>query len=418
MGLRARFTLLLVILAGLFLLYVHFLVAPQMSDRALAIEEKAHRAQLQLTAEAIVPSLLESDLAKVYELLNAIRYDNPSWLELQLYSPAGVRLYPLTEPPGYEGIYPLLYLHEPVGFLQPSIGQLRLSVDMTASREAAAQFESSLRVALLPFIVFLLAAIWLEVEFRIRRPLGQMVKASRELIRGNFHLPVPRNKRGELGELARAFDDMRASMERNHIDLAAELNEQRQRTSLLQQEKMQAEFDAMHDALTGLFNRRELERQVAIALDQVQEQHWKHHVLLFIDLDHFKAVNDNCGHQAGDQLLCEITQVMRRCIREQDVLARVGGDEFAILLKECSLKVGVRIGNDICSAVWRYHYLCDDRRFQVGASIGVAPLLPDRGTLEQVVAAADGACYEAKSKGRNRVEVAPADDESQVEQVA
>lgn len=418
MGLRARFTLLLLILASLFLAYVHFLVEPQMSQRALAIEEKAHRAQLRLTAEAIVPPLLENDLAKVYELLDAIRYDNPSWLQVQLYSPAGRRLYPLTEPVGFEGIYPLLHLEENVGFLQPAIGRLQVAIDMTASVEAADQFEHSLRVALVPFLFLLLVAIWLEVEWRVRRPLGHMVLAARQLIKGDFAHPVPLHMKGELGELARTFVDMRASMERNHIDLAAELAEQRLRASQLQQEKQQAEFDAIHDALTGLLNRRELERQIAIALDQVQAHQWKHHVLLFIDLDHFKAVNDNCGHQAGDRLLCEITQVMRGRIREQDVLARVGGDEFAILLKDCALKVGVRIANDICNVVQHYRFRCDRRSFQIGASVGVAPLIPDWGSLEQVVAAADAACYEAKRKGRNRVEVATVDQTGRTDQVA
>ncbi len=418
MGLRTKFTLLLVILAGLFLAYIHFLVAPQMSRHALAIEQKAHRAQLQLTAEAIVPPLLENDLAKVYELLDAIRYDNPSWLQVQLLSPAGRRLYPLSEPVRLEGSYPLLHLAENVGFLQPPIGRLQVAIDMTASVEVATQFEHSLRVALIPFLFLLLAAIWLEVELRIRRPLGQMVLAARQLIKGDFTPPVPVKMKDELGELARAFDDMRASMARNHIDLAAELEEQRLRASRLQQEKQQAEFDAMHDVLTGLINRREFERQIAIALDQVQAQQWKHHILLFIDLDYFKAVNDNCGHQAGDQLLREITQVMRGRIREQDVLARVGGDEFAILLKDCTFKVGIRIANDICSVVQHYRFYCDNRSFQIGASVGVAGMVAESGSLEQVLAAADAACYEAKRKGRNRVEVAAVVPGTRTDEVA
>lgn len=406
MGLRTKFTLLLVILACLFMAYIHFLVAPQLSEQALHIKEEAHRAQLQLTAEAIIPPLLENDLAKVYELLDAIRYENPNWLQVYLYSPKGSRLYPLIEPAGFEGVYPLLYLEESVGFLQPSIGRLQVAVDMTPSVEAATQLERSLMAALVPLLVLLLVAVWLEVEIRIRRPLAQMVRAARQLIQGDFRSSLPRHKQDELGELARAFDDMRASMERNHIDLAAELEEQRHRALLLQQEKQQAEFDAIHDVLTGLLNRRELERQVAIALDQVRLQHEKNHVLLFIDLDHFKAVNDNCGHQAGDELLREITRVMRRRIREQDIFARVGGDEFAILLRDCDLRAGMRIANDLCRAVQHYRFQCDSRYFHVGASIGVAALVPTSGSMEEVIAAADAACYEAKRKGRNRVEAA------------
>ncbi|GAA0784040.1 diguanylate cyclase [Marinobacterium sediminicola] len=418
MGLRAKFTLLLAILACLFLAYVHFWVAPQMSNRALVIEENAHRAQLSLTAEAIIPPLLENDLAKVYELLDAIRYDNPSWVELQLFSSEGGRLYPLMKPSVVDGHFPQLYLEQAVGFLQPPIARLQLAVDMTESRQAAIQFETSLWTALLPFMVFLLAVIWLKVEWIIRRPIEQMVRASRQLVRGSFDHPVPSHKRDELGELARAFDDMRASIERHHINIAEELDQQRKRALLLEQEKQLAEFDAIHDALTGLLNRRELERQVKIALDEVQSQHWKQHVLLYIDLDHFKAVNDNCGHQAGDQLLCDISRVMRERIREKDLLARVGGDEFAILLKDCPLEVGVRIANDICSAVHDYRYVCEKGSYQVGSSIGVAPVLPENASLEHMIAVVDSACYAAKRRGRNRVEVAVGEVLKKSDQVA
>jgi len=406
MGLRTKFTLLLVVLACSFMAYIHYLVIPPVGERALGIAESGHRAHLQLTAEAITPSLLESDLAKVYELLNAIRYDNPSWRQVELYSPGGARLYPLVEHIDFADDIPILILEAPVGFLKPPIANLVVSVDMSSSIGIANELETSLLLALGLLLLVLLVAIWCEVEWLIRRPLAQMVLAAHKLTKGNFHAALPLRNSDELGELACAFADMRAVMERHHIDVAAELEQQRAHAKVLQLEKMRAEFDATHDLLTGLLNRRELERQVSVALDKVQADPSKCYALLFLDLDHFKAVNDSCGHLAGDQLLCEITSVMRRRIREQDVFARMGGDEFAILLPGCDVKAGARIAHDVCRAVYQYCFEYDHRVFRVGSSIGLTVLTADSMGVEQVIVEADMACYKAKRKGRNRVEVA------------
>ncbi|GAA0700375.1 hypothetical protein GCM10009104_31670 [Marinobacterium maritimum] len=410
MGLRPKFSLLLLVLACFFMGYIHIQVIPAVGERTVQVEEDAHRGHLKLAAEAIIPHLLEGDLARVYELLDAIQYDSPGWLQVELYSPDGRRLYPLGLPDDYSFSYDIMVLEGPVGFLQPPIATLKVTVDMTASYAMADELESSLLMALAILLLLLLLFVWFEVELMIRRPLGMMLIAARKLVKGSFHAPLPVHRGDEIGELARAFADMRASMERHHIDLAGELEVQRKQTEQLQLAKQKAEFDAMHDALTGLLNRRELERRVSIALDHVQSSQGGQYALLFIDLDHFKAVNDTCGHPAGDELLCEVTQVMRRCIREQDVFARMGGDEFAILLAGCELGSAVRIANDICRAVQRYRFTCQEQNFRVGASIGVTKLRPMSDSLEQVIAEADAACYNAKRMGRSRVEVATVEE--------
>ncbi|MBV0933614.1 GGDEF domain-containing protein [Marinobacterium weihaiense] len=385
--------------------YIHYLVLPPIGEQAIAIATNAHRSHLRLTAEAIVPSLLESDLAKTYELLDAIRYDNPDWRRLELFSTDGKRLYPLALPAKASGS--LMTLEEPVGFLSPPLAQLKIGVDLSRSIDMAQALESSVMKALAFLLLLIMLAVWLEVEVLIRRPLSRMVAAARRMIKGDFNAPLPARGRDEIGELAGTFADLRGTIERHHIDLAAELEAQRANALALVEAKRQAEHDATHDALTGLLNRRELERRLRIALHEAQTGIGSRHALLFMDLDHFKRVNDSCGHPAGDELLRNITAIMRRCVREDDACARMGGDEFAILLKDCERRVAVRIANDICRSIQQYRFECTGLVFHVGASIGIARLDATSTSVDQVMADADAACYEAKRRGRSRVEVAP-----------
>lgn len=166
----------------------------------------------------------------------------------------------------------------------------------------------------------------------------------------------------------------------------------------------QLSWQASHDSLTGLVNRRELERRLAQLLDASHGQ-GRQHVLLYIDLDNFKTVNDSCGHAAGDELLRNLTTLMGTKIRGSDTLARVGGDEFAALLENCPLDQGLRIANGIREVVRDFRFVWEGRSFTVGASIGLVPIDAASGGIADVLTAADACCYEAKNKGRDRVQV-------------
>ncbi len=166
----------------------------------------------------------------------------------------------------------------------------------------------------------------------------------------------------------------------------------------------QLSWQASHDSLTGLVNRRELERRLAHLLDASHGQ-GRQHVLLYIDLDNFKVVNDSCGHAAGDELLRSLTGLMATKIRGSDTLARVGGDEFAALLETCPLDQGLRIANAIREVVRDFRFVWEGRSFAVGASIGLVPIDAASGDIASVLTAADQCCYEAKNKGRDRVQV-------------
>ena len=163
-------------------------------------------------------------------------------------------------------------------------------------------------------------------------------------------------------------------------------------------------YQATHDALTGLINRREFESRLAEALVAAREHPALRHVLLYLDLDQFKVINDTCGHQAGDRLLRQVTSVVQTRIRTTDVLARLGGDEFGVLLVDCNLDTAHRIAENLRQAIRDFRFVWNDRVMNVGVSIGLAEIDGGVDTLDDVMSAADVACYSAKDSGRNRVQ--------------
>ncbi|MEK8089597.1 EAL domain-containing protein [Thermithiobacillus plumbiphilus] len=171
----------------------------------------------------------------------------------------------------------------------------------------------------------------------------------------------------------------------------------------------QLSWQACHDALTGLANRHQFEERMAQLLDSARAQ-GKMHVLLYIDLDQFKIVNDTCGHMAGDELLRQIALLMQNHTRSTDLVARLGGDEFALLLKDCDQIQGERIAETLRRDIADWRFVWEDRSFSVGASMGLVPIRPDTPSLTALLSAADAACYAAKDNGRNRVHSFRPDD--------
>ncbi len=166
----------------------------------------------------------------------------------------------------------------------------------------------------------------------------------------------------------------------------------------------QLSYQASHDMLTGLYNRRMFEEQLDAALLNVRTED-RHHALCYVDLDQFKVVNDTCGHVAGDELLRQLGELLRGCIREGDVLARLGGDEFGLLLQNCELAQATRVADKIRQAVKDFRFAWQDKSFEVGASIGVVGISMDNMDMANILSSADMACYAAKDMGRNRVHV-------------
>jgi diguanylate cyclase (GGDEF)-like protein/PAS domain S-box-containing protein len=173
----------------------------------------------------------------------------------------------------------------------------------------------------------------------------------------------------------------------------------------------QMSYQATHDALTGLVNRREFERRLEEAVESGHRGDGQH-VLCYIDLDRFKVVNDTSGHLAGDSMLREVAKLLRDAVRDSDTVARLGGDEFGMLLIGCPLEKARQIADDVCRAVADYRFVWKDRIFNIGTSVGLVEVSRESGTLEELLAAADSACYVAKKQGTGRVAVYSARDEA------
>ena len=166
----------------------------------------------------------------------------------------------------------------------------------------------------------------------------------------------------------------------------------------------QMAYQATHDPLTGLINRREFERRLKQALTDAREL-GRRHALCYLDLDQFKIINDTCGHAAGDELLRGLSVQLAACIRGTDILARLGGDEFGALLKNCSMERATQIADSLRRTVCEFRYRWREKTFVIGVSIGMLALDADTRGLSDALSAADSACYVAKDEGRNRIHV-------------
>ena len=166
--------------------------------------------------------------------------------------------------------------------------------------------------------------------------------------------------------------------------------------------KVVLEYQASHDALTTLVNRRELEKRLQQTLLHAQYNR-SSHALLYLDLDQFKIVNDTCGHAAGDNLLKQISQKFRQRIRDRDTLARIGGDEFAIILENCDMITAVNMANELIKNLKQQKFYWREKTFDIGVSIGAIQITSDRNSIQELMDDADMALYMAKERGRNRV---------------
>ena len=170
-------------------------------------------------------------------------------------------------------------------------------------------------------------------------------------------------------------------------------------------------YQATHDPLTGLINRREFERRLDEAMDTAHSEE-SVHIMYYMDLDRFKAVNDSCGHLAGDNMLREVAALIKDQVRDSDFVGRLGGDEFGALLIGCPIQKARQIATDICNAVSAYRFVWKDKIFNIGISVGLVEISHASGTLQDVMSAADSACYMAKQQGKGQVHVYSARDEA------
>lgn len=167
---------------------------------------------------------------------------------------------------------------------------------------------------------------------------------------------------------------------------------------------MEKNFDwqAKHDSLTGLINRCEFDNRLNKIISNPDNSE-REHALCFINLDRFKIINDSCGHQAGDELLQQISNRLKKLARDTDTIARLGSDEFAVLMYSCSLDKAKSIADVLHEEIFSTHFDWDGKSFSITASIGIVPLNDSTESLTELKSTADLACDRAKDKGGNRI---------------
>lgn len=268
-----------------------------------------------------------------------------------------------------------------------------VGLDVSRSATIRSQRESILR-SLAILLVGLGVSLYLawRIGRQITRPILSLTHTVSRIGEGHLDERVDMSGQVELGVLQRGVNHMAAHLQAMQDQMQEKIDQATARLI----------YQASHDALTGLINRREfeqrLERTLLSALQQGRE-----HALCYMDLDQFKVINDSCGHAAGDELLRQLALLLKGNLRERDTLARLGGDEFALLLENCSIPDALEVADTFRAEVQRFRFKWGDRIFSVGMSVGMVAINADSGTAASLMSAADAACYVAKDRGRNQI---------------
>lgn len=177
------------------------------------------------------------------------------------------------------------------------------------------------------------------------------------------------------------------------------------------------EYQANHDQLTGLSNRRAFDARLADSFEQYYKSSTATTVCM-LDLDQFKLVNDSCGHAAGDALLLQVAKLLESAVRSNDMVARVGGDEFCIVLVNCGIAKAAKIAETIRLYIKDYRFHWRGTTYAIGVSIGIVELSDEFETPADLVTAADACLYRSKRSGRDQIQLHSANDELLLEQRA
>ncbi len=228
---------------------------------------------------------------------------------------------------------------------------------------------------------------------------SRMLVGEVEAVRDAVRHVLAGGERPELPELTPPLEDLKHEV----LGLAQEFHAQQGRLQeKLDTARQQIFFLTNHDLLTGLPNRRALEERLESALASAKSQ-GSTHALLYVDIDFFHRINDSFGHLAGDELLRRLVPVLQASLRQGEMLSRIGGDEFAVLLENCSAEFAHAAATQLRDAVQAWQFEWSAKAFQVGVSIGVVAITKLAPSLSAVLSEADTACFTAKEQGRNRV---------------
>jgi diguanylate cyclase (GGDEF)-like protein len=251
-------------------------------------------------------------------------------------------------------------------------------------------------VVILVILIFFFALLGRRALRRALASISELQAPIQELAKGNLAVKFSPAEHREISDIVEALETTATALSERDARLVEMAN---------------------HDSLTGLFNRRrfveELKKETIAVMRKGHTS-----ALLFVDLDQFKYINDSCGHQAGDRLIRKVADELMRSVRSGDVVARFGGDEFAILLHKTTIDGAQSAANSILTNMRRLAHVEDERVFHIHCSIGIAVMDGDHLYYDDLINKADVACRDAKMAGRNRCVIYAHSDDTKEQDAA
>jgi diguanylate cyclase (GGDEF)-like protein len=390
MGMRVKLFAPLLVFSLAMVAYAYWL--PEITEFIQSQQQQQLQRHLAGVTEGLAPLLVNGQTTAASRNLEAWAKQNEGWVRIELRNTSGQTVYARQISNEAQKNYAVRTLRQPVVSRGRAIGELVLQVDAGSEGTASNDAQKRLVQMFLGLVLAFALTAAIALEFGIRRPIRRLSQASARLAAGDFQAPLPARGADELGVLTSAFDTMRDVIKRYQEDLS---------------------FQATHDPVTGLVNRREFERRLH-AIVNVTKHERSRHALIYMDLDQFKVINDTCGHTAGDEYLRQVGGLLHQKLRKHDTLGRLGGDEFGVLLEHCPEEHAIRIANELFATIQGFRFVWVGTSFTLGVSIGVAFLDEHSESLSRVLSVVDAACFAAKDGGRNRIHVYRDDDSTLV----
>jgi len=379
---------------------IFFILIYQYNNERSLLENHA-KTLTMVVADNIAPAVLFDDIEQIHKILFSLRHkdevrhayavDKDSEVLGSYHSEDGATLKKETieslktnASQQWNGLE--LYTMVAINAEQQQIGSIVLVTSLYA-------FIYQMLIEILVLVLIVMVSILLTHKYRARlrdsilNPIAELNTLTGKIIETkNLRNKIPVYNDDEIGELAKNFNSMLEDLDKTHI----ELNQQKDHFS----------YKAHHDALTNLPNRALFNDRLEQAITKAR-RHKEEFALFFIDLDHFKQINDTLGHEMGDEVLKFFAKRLDDSVRTEDTIARIGGDEFMVIMESLQTPEAISVvANKIVSIV-KEPIVLGEQTLHLGTSIGISVYPHNGETSELLLKNADTAMYKAKNEGRD-----------------
>lgn len=365
------------------------------------------RSQAAMISENLSAAMMFSDHKAAQEIIDSLHattdieiaaiYDQQNKLFVSYYRDTENRteqsVPSLAPQPGHAFSFNRLTLAQPIKLPGKLLGTIYIQADLHSVHVWLLWYSLAILV-IMAFSLKVANTLLLRSQKEITDPILALAKTSEEISeRGDYAMRANSGTPDEIGQLAKSFNLMLDRIQKRDTELEAEI---------MQRKRVEARLDhlAHYDTVTNLSNRHFFNERLASLVSRAL-QFKERAVVMFIDLDNFKIVNDTLGHDTGDALLRIVAERLSATLRFGDVISRIGGDEFAILLENVEKANQSVMVAEKCLASLAEPILIDGNELYIGASIGISICPDDAADMHELLKHADTAMYYAKSKGKN-----------------